>query len=194
VGSEPRPFDADFIGETPSRTKVKTRHQKRMLRAKGAAPAKPFMHVPLVAEVAVSVRVFPTEDPARVKAAVAAIFPDARFQGEGSAGAISARARDMRRMAEILRHSRIRDTARQVLKDALGADGVIRLHLNKQAATAARVNFVTGAEVLGALEVEISAPDPDALAEELTWIEGESDERLFGTKLHLHPERRSRRV
>ncbi len=194
MATEPPAFDADFIGETPTRSKVKTRHQKRMLHAKAAPPAKPFVHVALEAAVVINAPVFPTEDRARVRAAVAALFPDAHFDSEGPEGAVAARARDLRRMAEILRHSRIRDTARQVLKDAVGRDGVIRLRLNKQAATAARVNFQTGSHVLGALEVEITAADPDTLAEELTWIEGESDERLLGTKLHLHPERRSRRA
>jgi len=68
----------------------------------------------------------------------------------------------------------------------------LRLRLNKQAACAARVNFVGAGEVLGALEVEVRAKEPAFLAEELTWIEGESDERLFGTKLHTLPPRRSR--
>lgn len=195
MGDFPRAFDPDFEGQKPP-AKVRTRHEKRMLRQAAAegelAEARPFEHVPLSADVRLRAPVFDTEARAKVESAVRALFPDARFSAAAPAGWVEATARDLRPLAETLRHTRIRDTAREVLRHAVGADGVLRLRLNKQAAFAARVNFVEAGELLGSLEVELRAPEPAFLAEELTWIEGESDERLFGTKLHTLPPRRSR--
>ncbi len=190
---EPGPFDADFIGDVVGRAKVKTRHEKRMLREQAAAEARPFAHVALSAEVRLAAPVFATEERARVEGGIKALFPDALCEPSGAAELVRARARDLTRFAEILRQTRIRDAARPRLLDAVGDDGVVRFSLNKQAACAARVNFVGRTEVLGELEVELRAADPRALCEELTWIEGESDERLFGTKLHTLPPDRRRR-
>ena len=152
---------------------------------------KPFVHVALEADVRLSAPLYMTEDRSRVEAAILALFPDATFEAGEPAERVEGRARDLTRVAEVLRHSRIRDTARSQLTLAIASPTTLRFLLNKQAACAARVNFVGPGELLGAIEVEIEAPDAAALAEELTWIEGESDERLFGTKLHtLPPDRR----
>ncbi|HEX9709105.1 MAG TPA: hypothetical protein VGB42_03940, partial [Candidatus Thermoplasmatota archaeon] len=68
-----------------------------------------------------------------------------------------------------------------------------RVELNKQAAAAGHVNFaLPGGEVLGTLAVELRADRPEALVEELTWIEGESDERLFGMKIRAAARRSPR--
>lgn len=187
-------YDADFIGETPRRSKVRSRHQKKMLHLGPSGEQAPFRHVALAADVALAAPVMETEDRRKLEDGIRAIFPDAAFEEGAGAAAVRARARDLARLAEVLRHTRIRDAARPVLKEAVGADGVMRFKLNKQAACAAHVNFVEGGEVLGEIDVEIRAPQPEFLAEELTWIEGESDERLFGTKLHTLPPRLHRRA
>jgi len=195
MGDFPSVFDRDFEGQPPP-AKVRTRHEKRMRRAAAGAGAgedeRPFEHVALEGQVGIRTRIFDTEVRQRVEAAVRALFPDAAFSGDAPSGWVEAKARDLRRFGEILRYTRIRDAARDVLRRAVDGDGVMRLQLNKQAASAARVNFVEPGEVLGALEVEIRVREPAFLAEELTWIEGESDERLFGTKLHTLPPRRAR--
>jgi predicted RNA binding protein with dsRBD fold (UPF0201 family) len=197
VGKGDRVFDADFVGEAPPRGKVRTRYEKRMARSRPKVAAVEeedwrFEHVPLEGEVRVRAPVFPTEERARVLAAILELFPDGVVDEEGASGEVRVRAASLARFAEVLRSTRIRDTAREVLKHALEQNGAIAVRLNKQAAAAGRVNFVPGGEVLGAIEVEIDAAEPMFLAEELTWIEGESDERLFGTKLHTLPARRGR--
>lgn len=186
-------FDLDFLGETPQRTKVRTRHQKKMLNVSALPEAPRFTHVELAADVRLEAAVLPTEDPRKVEGAMAALFPDAVFDAPGEAGRLCAHARDLTRLAEVMRHSRIRDSAREVLRDSVGPDGVLFFRLNKQAACAARANFVKTGTVLGELEVEVRTPHPEFLVEELTWIEGESDERLFGTKLHLIPQNKAGR-
>ncbi len=175
-------FDSDFIGGAPPRGKRRTRHAKKMERFGPQTEGPRFEHVPLRAEVFVSAPVFPTEDRARVEAALRSLFPDVRFEA-GGPGSVVGRAEGLGRMAEVIRSTRIRDAAREALKGAIGADGAIRVSLNKQAAAAGHVNFaLPGREVLGSVSVEIRTPRPSALVEELTWIDGESDERLLGTK------------
>lgn len=166
---------------------MRTRHQKRMLAVEQGvlSPPKRFVHVRLEAQVRLSAPVFDTEDRSKVEAAVRALFPDFRPAPGAPPTRVEGSARDLRPFAETLRHQRTRDTARDVLKDAVGLDRRIHLLLNKQAAAARRINFVSPGSVLGEIEVTIEAPEPEFLAEELTWIEGESDERLLGTKRHL---------
>jgi predicted RNA binding protein with dsRBD fold (UPF0201 family) len=180
-------FDEDFLGETPQRTKVRTRHQKKMVRLSVEPRAARFAHVELAGDVRLEAPVLGTEDPLRVEAAMRALFPDVVCQARGEGGPLRARAGGLTRLAEVMRHARIRDTAREFLRGSIGPDRVVRFRLNKQAACAARVNFVKAGTVLGELEVEIATPHPEFLVEELTWIEGESDERLFGTRLHTLP-------
>ena len=187
-------FDEDFLGETPQRTKIRTRHQKEMLKARALPQAPRFFHVALAGEVRIEASVLPTEDRRKVEAGVVALFPDAAFKALGEAAGVRARANDLSRLAEVIRHARIRDTAREVLRGSIGPDGALRFRLNKQAACAARVNFVKAGAVLGELEVEVRTRNPDFLIEELTWIEGESDERLLGTKLHLIPQHKTARA
>lgn len=184
MGRPERPFDPDYVSGGRPRAKRRTRHEKKMERFGPDLERPRFEHVPLEGSVTVWARVFPTEDRARVEGAVRALFPDASFEGADGSGVIEGRAKGLARLAEVIRSSRIRDTAREVLRGATGKDGAIRVELNKQAAAAGHVNFsLAGGEVLGSILVEIRADRPQDLVEELTWIEGESDERLFGTKV-----------
>lgn len=184
MGGPKRQFDTDYVSGGRPRAKRRTRHEKKMERFGPEVERPRFEHVPLEAEVTVWARVFPTEDRARVEGAVRSLFPDVAFEGADGTGVLEGRARALERLAEVIRSSRIRDTAREVLRGATGRDGTIRVELNKQAAAAGHVNFqIAGGEVLGSLRVEIRADRPADLVEELTWIEGESDHRLFGTKV-----------
>ena len=187
MSGQQRHFDRDFLGSEPRRSKVHTRHQKKMEHIKNGAQRPPFRHVPLFAQIEVRAALYPTEERVKVERAVLALLPDAKFESPAKDGRVTGRAGDLTRLAQIVRHARIRDTAREVLRHSIGQDGVIRFYLNKQAATAARVNFaLPGGEPLGSLDVEIRAREPESLIEELTWIEGESDERLFGTRKPNH--------
>ena len=193
MGGPKGEFDADFVTPGSPRAKRKTRHAKKMERFGGDVGGPRFEHVALRAAVTLRARVFPTEERARVEAAVRALFPDVEFGGGGSDGELVGRAERLERIAEVIRSSRIRDTAREVLRDAVRPEGVIRVELNKQAAAAGHVNFaLPGGEVLGTLAVELRADRPEALVEELTWIEGESDERLFGMKIRAAARRSPR--
>ncbi len=187
MGKERTRFDQDFEGAA-RRARAKTRHERRMQRdaAVGAEP-RPFRHVALEAAVRLRAPLFATEERSSVEAGMRALFPDAEFDPAAGPHRVAAKARDLARLAEVLRHSRIRDAARSRLTESVESPTLLRFSLNKQAACAARANFVGQSEVLGAIEVEAVADDALALAEELTWIEGESDERLFGTKLHTLP-------
>ena len=198
MGGDRPPFDADLPGtggraraQARAHTRAHTRHERRMrhLEEAGEPPAA-FAHVALEAQVRLRAPLFATEQRGKVEGALRALFPDAVFEGRPAGDEVVATARDLTRLAEILRHQRIRDTARSQLVEAAVSPTTMRFRLNKQAACAARVNFVTEGEVLGAIEVELESPSAQALAEELTWIEGESDERLFGTKLHALPPKR----
>ena len=190
MGKERTRFDEDFEGAA-RRARAKTRHERRMQRgAEAGVEPRPFTHVALEATVRLRAPLFATEERARVEAAMRALFPDAEFDPAAGPATVAAKARDLSRLAEVLRHARIRDAARSRLTESVESPSLLRFFLNKQAACAARANFVGQGEVLGAIEVEAVCGDALALAEELTWIEGESDERLFGTKLHtLPPER-----
>ncbi len=187
-------YDRDFLGERAHAARARTRHERRMRRLEVPGDGRRFEHVALEGQVRLRAFVYPTESRANVEAGVRALFPDAQFEPSGGgAGELRATARSLVKMAEVLRHTRIRDSARAALCDAVDDDGALRFQLNKQAACAGRVNFLEGPEVLGALDVEVLASEPRWLVEEVTWIEGESDERLLGTKLHTLPPRRRRR-
>ena len=195
MGGDDANFDRDFEALRRRRA-AKTRHERKMDHAADAgpprAPRAPFAHVGLEGRVLLRAPLFPTEERAKVEAGFRALFPDAAFEAAPAQDEVRATARDLTRIAEIMRHARIRDTARSQLMEAVESPTRLFFRLNKQAACAARVNFVGPGELLGTLEVAIEADDAAALAEELTWIEGESDERLFGTKLHTLPPGRRR--
>lgn len=187
MGKERTRFDADFEGAA-RRERAKTRHERRMQRgAEAGAEPRPFVHVALEADVRLRAPLHATEERSKVEAGMRALFPDAKFDAAPGPSEVAATARDLSRLAEVLRHARIRDAARSRLTVSVATPTLLRFWLNKQAACAARANFVGPGETLGAILVEAEAGDALALAEELTWIEGESDERLFGTKLHTLP-------
>lgn len=101
----------------------------------------------------------PTEDPDKVRAAIEKMFPGAEVQMHEDR--VTARAPDMDRIRELVRSTRIPDTARGVMLSGLSMDGTsARFLLGKQAAAAGRVHFGAGRSPLGDLEVSVFGDEP----------------------------------
>ena len=96
----------------------------------------------------------PTEDPARVAAAITNLFPDAQVElADGEALAL---AHDLGRLRELVRSERIPDTARGAMLGGLSIDGARAVfRLGKQAAAAGRAHFGALGGPLGELEVTL---------------------------------------
>ena len=101
----------------------------------------------------------PTEDPARVRAALTNLFPgaDARETPDG----VEADVPDLARLRELIRSQRIPDTARGAMLAGLSEDGLrARFRLGKQAAAAGRAHFGPIREPLGEVVVELESDAP----------------------------------
>jgi predicted RNA binding protein with dsRBD fold (UPF0201 family) len=118
----------------------------------------------LVTRIHIDVPVKPTENIAKVKAAVLNIFPDAMF--EESEGALAAEAASLEKLKEAFRKQRIRDTARRILRGSSGETG-IRFSLNKQAAFAGKANFAPPSP-MGPIEVTITDDNLGSVVDFLT--------------------------
>jgi predicted RNA binding protein with dsRBD fold (UPF0201 family) len=117
-----------------------------------------------VTRVHIEVPVKPTENAAKVKAAVLNVFPDANIVESESA--LVAEAASLDKLREMFRIQRIRDTARSVLRSA--RNGIeIRFALNKQAAFVGRVNFAPPSP-MGRIEVIIEDENPESVIDFLT--------------------------
>lgn len=110
-------------------------------------------------QVRIETTVWPTEDSAKVKAAVLNIFPDARFAE--SQGMLSAESESLEKLREMLRNQRIRDSAGRILREARSGS-TIRFSLNKEAAFVGRVNFAPPSP-MGPIDVFIEGEDIDRL-------------------------------
>lgn len=101
----------------------------------------------------------PTEDVEKVRAAITRLFPDAKVQeGEGH---LVAEASDLSRLRELVRSTRIPDTARGAVLSGLSEDGMrARFLLGKQAAAAGRAHFGPLRSPLGDLEVVLTGTEP----------------------------------
>lgn len=113
----------------------------------------------IVPRVRVETPLRPTENPAKVKAACLNLFPDLAFTE--SEGLLVGDGSDLETFRERVRNQKIRDAAREVLIRGRRG-GETRFALSKQAASAGRVNFASGAP-LGDLAVTVEDADLDAL-------------------------------
>lgn len=97
-----------------------------------------------------------------MEGAIRNLFPDVTFsEGESVVGT----ARDLERLAELLRQQRIRAAAREVLQGAVrGAR--LAFGLNKQAAYAGRVSFASYSP-LGEISVVIETDDAAGVVDRL---------------------------
>lgn len=114
-------------------------------------------------EVKVTARCFPTEDRAKVVAAISNIFPD--FVPEGD-DPVAGTARSTEFFAELLKKQRIRSVARAVMRRGVSGDSV-SFTLNKQVATAGKVSFSEENHALGDIDVAISADDIERFIDEI---------------------------
>ncbi len=113
----------------------------------------------------VSTPVYPTEVEEKVRTAVTNIFPIEPYQGLYGEGNLES----LRKLHLLLREERILDTARSIF--LAGMEGnAIKFHLNKQAAFVRKVNFSTGNESLGSIDVEISAENKKDLFKIIDWL------------------------
>jgi predicted RNA binding protein with dsRBD fold (UPF0201 family) len=126
-----------------------------------------------VARVTASAPLRPTEDPAKVEAALVRFFPgaavsqapnglEATAAGDGGLDALRARVWELR----------IIDTVRGQLLRGVAADGrSLSFRLSKQAAAAGKVSFPPTPHPLGDIEVrvEVEPGDPWPDAEGLAW-------------------------
>jgi len=125
-----------------------------------------------VTRVHIEVPVKPTENAAKVRAAVLNVFPDATFME--SEGALIAEAASLDRLREMFRTQRIRDTARNVLRSS--RNGIeIRFSLNKQAAFVGRVNFAPPSP-MGQIEVTIEDENPESI---IDFLSGKADPNIL---------------
>jgi predicted RNA binding protein with dsRBD fold (UPF0201 family) len=110
---------------------------------------------PPVLRIHVRAVVKPTEDPAKVRRALVALFPGAEV--EDREGWLYAEAKDLARLKELIRSEQIQDTARGVMLAGLLADGMgTTFRLGKQAAAAGRLHFGPLRSPLGDVEVTIT--------------------------------------
>lgn len=118
--------------------------------------------------VTVSTPVRPTEDSAKVEAALLRFFPDATV--ERATDALKATASDLTALRARVWELRIIDTVRgQLLHGAEGPS--IKVRLSKQAAAAGKVSFPPTPHPLGDLNlrIEVEPGDPWADGEALAW-------------------------
>jgi predicted RNA binding protein with dsRBD fold (UPF0201 family) len=120
--------------------------------------------------VRIACAVHATEDPAKVEAAVRALFPDARIELDGAQ--LRATSDDLAPLRRRVWELRIIDAMRGKLLHGLAPDArSFRVVLSKQAALANKVSIPARPHALGELDVvvEVEAGDPWPDAERLAW-------------------------
>ncbi|MEA3202026.1 MAG: uncharacterized protein QOE90_3454 [Thermoplasmata archaeon] len=116
-----------------------------------------------VLRVTVRAPVRPTEDPEKVRAAILSLFPGATVR-EVSWGLV-ADAPHLDRLRELIRSTRIPDSARGAMMAGLSEDGMrAAFLLGKQAAAGGRAHFGPLRSPLGDLEVTLEGEQPDEVA------------------------------
>lgn len=109
-------------------------------------------------------KVYPTEDPAKVRQALLNIFPGAELEeGEGE---IVARVGQLDHFMDQVRRQRILDATRAEL--VRGIDGCsTRISLNKQVAYVGKITMAEGNIPLGNIDVCIEADDIQSLIDRI---------------------------
>ncbi len=112
----------------------------------------------------------PTEDKNKVEKAILNIFSDLRIDSKGDR--VTGTSSSLDRFKEILRESRIRDTASRILlRGREGNKTVFRI--NKQVAFVGKVCFTEEKHPLGDITVTIEDENIDGIIEEITNTKGE---------------------
>jgi predicted RNA binding protein with dsRBD fold (UPF0201 family) len=125
-----------------------------------------------MASVMATAKVFPTEDPGKVRQALLNLFPGAELV-EGEFG-MTASTTDLSHFMELVRRQRILDAMRATLLRGAEADRTT-FYLNKQAAFVGKISMVEGNVPLGAVVVTIQDEDLTSLIDRVapTTVEGE---------------------
>jgi predicted RNA binding protein with dsRBD fold (UPF0201 family)/cytidylate kinase len=101
--------------------------------------------------IRITTLVYPTEDEEKVMAAIRNLFPDAEIVIRN--GVLTAKAENLHRIRELLRKQKILDTARSEFLKGIRNNSII-VYINKQIATASKINFTDENAVLSPLCVE----------------------------------------
>jgi predicted RNA binding protein with dsRBD fold (UPF0201 family) len=115
--------------------------------------------------VVAKTKVYPTEDPEKVKQALLSIFPGADLQ-EAEAEMVAV-TEDLGHFMELVRRQRILDATRAVLIHAIHGSST-QLHLNKQVAFVGKITLVEGKPPLGDIDVTFEDNDIQALIDRMT--------------------------
>ena len=125
-----------------------------------------------MASVMATAKVFPTEDPGKVRQALLNLFPGADLAEE--AGGMTASTEDLSHFMEQVRRQRILDAMRATLLRGAEADRTT-FCLNKQAAFVGKISMVEGNVPLGAVVVTIQDEELGSLIDRVapTTVDGE---------------------
>lgn len=123
-------------------------------------------------KVTISVPVFPSEDPEKVRAAVLRIFPDAVL--EISEKRMDGVTDNIDAFKLQIRRQKILDTARSVLLKGQSDDRTV-FRISKQVATVGKISFTEERTILGAIKVVIEDNDLSDLIDRVapTTVDGE---------------------
>ncbi len=113
--------------------------------------------------VLISCRVYPSEDPEKVREAILNIFPDASLERTGSGFEGEA---GLDRFSVLIRRQKILDSTRSTMFKGIRGGSIV-LHLNKQVAVVGKISFTEPKTVLGSLKVTIECDDPEALIDKI---------------------------
>jgi predicted RNA binding protein with dsRBD fold (UPF0201 family) len=127
-------------------------------------------------KVSVSVPVYPSEDPEKVRAAVLKLFPDCVL--ELTDGYLQGELPTLDRFHNQIRRQRILDTTRSILRKGINGNA-ITFKLNKQVAYVGKVSFIETETVLGAIQVCIQDVDV------LSFIDNLAPETVEGEEIIL---------
>ncbi|MHC1631625.1 MAG: RNA-binding domain-containing protein [Methanotrichaceae archaeon] len=105
-------------------------------------------------EISVQALVKLTEDPEKVTRAIENLFPGLALETKENRITGSGGLESLRNFHRLLRVQCILDTARQMMLQGQVGD-TVQFRLNKQAATAEKVNFPPEEESLGSIHVQI---------------------------------------
>jgi len=119
-------------------------------------------------EVEIRCPIFPTEDTETLVHCLSNVFPKTNW--DLSNDKVIGKSKYLTRFKKILKDMRIRDTARQYMKER-AVDNECLFSLSKQATCSAKVNFSQEEKPLGELEVNIVCDEINLLIENLTETE-----------------------
>lgn len=129
----------------------------------------------------VQARIFPTEDPSKVAAAIINLFPDSSVSCTEDSALASVRSVD--HLARLLIDQKTRYSFLDALNEGCSGNG-FSIRLNKQAASVSRVNVVDEPKPLGWLEFSGKVEEPvvyfEKLLDAVGYISARSERRHEG--------------